>query len=271
MFLFFGCCFLLVSCKNDEDQSVKRDAKQLKPALELSLKSNEKGVKLAQKIERQAGGEVHQTATIKADYQGDQYVVSRNCGRFKIKRISTNAAQQTVTLTLSNVQLQKTVDGNVIKLTDSVQNQLVDQLLKHVFLLEFPFGINSQTVRKQYLKNETINGEKYAKLEVAFLRSRVKPAVIANYIIWINPETATVAFVANTSNSDKTEMEFRKAINPRLVNGIRVVDYEYYHLKTPNSATLSKLGFAFQQGKLKKIRQEEWHNLKVEISDRHCD
>src|SRR5690606_406146 len=82
------------------------------------------------------------------------------------------------------------------------------------------------------------------------------------YVYWFNKDTYFVDFLAYEFKVDGGGMRFREAYNPRVVGGIRFVDYNNFKPES-KSASLYELDSLFENDKLVKVSEIELKNIQV--------
>ena len=84
------------------------------------------------------------------------------------------------------------------------------------------------------------------------------------YLYWIDDQEFTVDYLAYNYHTDGGGVRFRKAVNPRTVEGIRFVDYENYSYEDKD-VKLTKLDSLFEAGKLKQFSIIKNEDIKVSL------
>lgn len=265
------CCFLLVSCKNEAKKDSEEASKPADSGLELNLKTNPKGETLIRELVEKAGGEKRETATVNFDSNPYSYQIIRNCGQFDIERNLINKRGDTVVLKLGNLDITKTINQKIQKLSDTTAARLKQNLRSKIYFTEIPFGLNAPGIRKKFLGEEEIDGKSFAKVKIAFIENRGSKPFLDQYVFWVDQESKTLTYLATTIDGDQNNLQFRKVENPRVLKGIRFVDYQVYQPEKHQTIALRDLAQAFEKGELKRINTDKITNIEVEISERDCD
>ncbi len=261
---------VLLSCRQDPK---KKAVKELDPSTKntpvLTLQSNAKGKALLDTLTRIYGTAHRMAATVQFQLKANTYRIKRNCGQFEFVQISVNSDKDTLVSKLTNTGFKQRVNGAEQKLSSNKERQSKEVLATLVRKAEFPFGLNSITVRKRYLGDEQVGRKWYEKIKIAFIRFYADPVDIQQSILWIDKENKTLTYTAAYRGAHQEKLRFQKLINPREINGIRFVDYELYRPKS-DTLTLEDAARAFQQNQLKKMKSINFTAIKVELSDRKC-
>ncbi|HCV81559.1 MAG TPA: deoxyribose-phosphate aldolase, partial [Zunongwangia profunda] len=131
---------------------------------------------------------------------------------------------------------------------------------------QLPYGLNGDAVNKNLLGKDSIKGKEYYEIKVTFNQDGGGTDYEDEYLYWINTSTFTVDYLAYSYHVNAGGIRFRAAFNPRIVNGLRFVDYKNYaedDLSTP----LENLDALYEAGKLKLFSEIITEDVKVNISE----
>ena len=129
-----------------------------------------------------------------------------------------------------------------------------------------PFGLNDPAVKKKFLKEATVKGKQYYKIEVRFSEEGGGEDFDDVFIYWIGKEDFLLDYLAYSYRVNGGGMRFREATNKRIVNGIRFVDYNNYKAKNA-STKLENLDKAFENSTLNKLSEINLENVTVTFSN----
>ncbi len=155
-----------------------------------------------------------------------------------------------------NDSLQVLADSTIQKYSESVNSV-------HYFV-QLPYGLNAPAAKKELLGEATIKGRKYYEIGVTFSEEGGGTDFEDTFVYWIGKETFYVDYFAYNYEVNGGGVRFREAYNPRVVEGIRFVDYNNYKpesLDTP----LTELDALFQQNKLELLSKIETENVEVTL------
>ncbi|WP_417364456.1 DUF6503 family protein, partial [Galbibacter sp.] len=110
--------------------------------------------------------------------------------------------------------------------------------------------------------------KKYYEVKVTFAQDGGGTDHEDEYMYWIAKDNFTVDYFAYKFYTGEGGIRFRKAYNPRMVNGIRFVDYENYKLEPWKSVDLQNIEELFEAGKLELLSKIETEAISVEISEK---
>ena len=117
---------------------------------------------------------------------------------------------------------------------------------------------------KKLIGEDEIKGKNYYEIEVTFSEEGGGTDFDDSFVYWINKETFTVDYLAYKYATNGGGVRFREAYNPRVVEGIRFVDY--YNFKPDNKeVSLPELDQLFTDEKLVLLSKIETKNVKVII------
>lgn len=212
-----------------------------------------------------AGGEKYENANIEFIFREGRFTSQRKDGIYEFTRLQEDSLG-VVKDVLDNEGLERFREGKKVKLSDSLASSIAESVNSVHYFVQLPFGLAGDAVQKKLLGEDTINGKEYYEIEVTFRQEGGGKDHEDIYVYWIQKGDFTVDFLAYRFFVNEGGIRFRKAVNPRVINGIRFVDYENY--KTEDLSTpLQKLDELYEEGKLTKVSQIENEILKVEIED----
>ncbi len=130
--------------------------------------------------------------------------------------------------------------------------------------MQLPFGLNDEAVKKELVGKDTINDKVYHEIKVTFKQDGGGVDHEDVYMYWMKCRNFTVDYLAYRFFVNDGGIRFRKAVNPRIVEGIRFVDYENYKTDDLNTP-LAQLDDLFMNGQLTKVSDIENENINVKI------
>ena len=213
-----------------------------------------------------AGGENYEQANIEFIFRKTRYTSKRADGQYEFTRNITDSTGTTYYDVLNNEGFTRYYQDEKVEISDSLAGVYSESINAVHYFVQLPYGLNDPAVQKELLGQDTINNKIYHEIQVTFKQEGGGADHEDIYMYWIEKDDFTVDYLAYRFFVDDGGIRFRKAVNPRLVNGIRFVDYENYktdELDTP----LENLDDLFQKGQLTKVSQIENEILKVEVQD----
>lgn len=266
----FILSFLLISCKNDSTKQTDSEDTTEVVMPELSIISNKEGKKIIRTLE-DAGDKNRETADILYNYKGQNYRIDRNCGWFEFMHDLSETGSDEV-WKIDNMEVVQFINNRPRRdLADSTKLRLTKNLRKKLFLLELPFGLNSPTVQKEFLRNEEINGKSLAKLKVEFIEDNYEQPYLVKAVFWVDEKTEEVIYLAIKFGEETSPISFLKPINKRVIKEVKFTDYEVYHPKRNKHFALEDLAKAFENDKLDQDETMEYQNIQVTLSENNCD
>ena len=236
---------LLISCQQEEELS---EADRI----------------IAQAIEK-AGGEKYENAIIEFQFRENFYTSNRKEGLYELTRLRKDSLGQIEDI-LTNEGIRSIREEKEVVMPDSVSTAIAESVNAVHYFVQLPFGLQNDAVITELVGQDTINNKIYHEIKVTFKQEGGGADHEDVYMYWIEKDDLTVDYLAYRFFVNDGGIRFRKAVNPRMVNGIRFVDYENY--KTEDLSTpLKNLDDLFQKGQLIKVSQIENEILKVEIQD----
>ena len=233
-----------------------------------------KGQKTAQEIVNEAidvaGGELYDKAIISFRFRDKEYISRRDNGLYSLERIDrTKDSDREIRDVVTNKGLVRTVDNCIINVADSLVARISDGVNSVHYFANLPYGLNDNAVIKEKVGEENIKGKDYYLIKVTFKKEGGGTDFEDEFLYWINKKEYTIDYLAYKYAVNGGGIRFREAYNPRVVNGLRFVDYNNYKendLKTP----LQSLGKLFETGKLTKVSVIELKDINVYINYGCC-
>ncbi len=220
---------------------------------------------IMQKVIDVAGGEKYDEASIDFVFRENYYTSKRRNGRFEFTRTVKDSLGDETKDILDNDKVRRFVNGKEVKLSDSLATVIGESVNSVHYFVQLPYGLNGDAVHKELLGEDDINGKKYYELQVTFEQEGGGKDHEDVYLYWIEKKDYTVDYMAYRFFVNDGGIRFRVAKNPRVLEGIRFVDYENY--KTDDLDTpLQLLDDLYLQGKLTKVSHIENDIKKVVIN-----
>ena len=209
-----------------------------------------------------AGGDRYYNSKIEFDFRDKSYCAVRGEGDFRLERQSVTDSMVTTDI-LTNDYFLRFQNEELLKLPDSTKTSLSNSVNSVHYFSVLPYGLNDDAVKKKYLGEVTIRDKKYHKIQITFAEEGGGTDFDDVFIYWIHVETFSVDYLAYEFHVNGGGMRFREAINERIVNGIRFVDYNNYK-PSKEGYKVHQLDSLFEASKLELLSKIELENLSVE-------
>ncbi len=245
-YLFFIVFLILASCNSSEERS---EAEQI-----------------IDKVIEKAGGEKYAKADIEFTFRKTRYTSNREDGKYEYTRNITDSTGTTYYDVLNNEGFTRYHQDEKVNISDSLAGVYAESVNAVHYFVQLPYGLHDPAVIKELVGEDTINNKAYQEIRVTFKEEGGGKDHEDEYMYWVNKEDLTIDYLAYRFFVNDGGIRFRKAVNPRVVKGIRFVDYENY--KTDDlSVQLEDLDEMFQKGQLTKVSEIKNEDLKVEIKE----
>lgn len=211
-----------------------------------------------------AGGERYNNAEIDFVFRKRKYRSKREGGKFQLERIMTDSLGNKVHDILDNEGLERYVNDRVVQLSDSMKTVYGNSVNSVHYFVQLPFGLNAAAANKKLIGKDSIGGREYYEVKVTFSANGGGTDHEDEYLYWIDTQTFKVDYLAYNFETNDGGIRFRKAYNPRIIKGIRFVDYQNYKyedLSTP----LSQLDSLFEARELELLSVIETEDVEVEL------
>ena len=212
-----------------------------------------------------SGADKVSTAAIDFDFRNRHYTAVRNKGKFSLIRITKNETTETKDI-LSNGGFERYRNDEFIIVPDSMATRYSGSVNSVHYFAVLPFGLNDAAVKKKLLKEATIKGKTYYKIEVRFSEDGGGEDFDDVFVYWINKQDFKIDYLAYSYHVNGGGKRFREATNERIINGIRFVDNNNYKAKNA-STKLENLDKAFENSGLEKLSEINLKNVQVVLLD----
>ncbi|AVR45829.1 deoxyribose-phosphate aldolase [Christiangramia fulva] len=228
-------------------------------------KSNETAQEIVDKAIENAGGEKYENAEISFDFRNISYRSSRKAGKFRLERFQKDTLLGEIHDVLDNKGFARYLGESKIELPDSLVQAYTNSVNSVHYFMELPYGLNDPAVNKKLIGKDSIEGREYYEIRVTFDKQGGGEDHQDEYLYWIDTQNFGVDYLAYNYETEGGGVRFRKAINPRRIEGIRFVDYQNYGYNDIN-VELSKLDNLYEAGQLFKVSDIRNKNIEVNLN-----
>ncbi|WP_378187234.1 DUF6503 family protein [Aquimarina sp. W85] len=230
----------------------------------LSPVHSQTAATIVDQVIEKAGGSSYDQAVIHFTFRGQKFRSQRNFGMYTLERTIVKESDQ-INDIVSNYGLERLINGCVIPVEDSLVTKISDNVnAVHYFAL-LPFGLNAPAVNKKFIGETIIDNKVYYKIEVTFNKDGGGTDYEDEFMYWIDKDTYNVDYFAYRYAVNGGGIRFRKAINPRVINGLRFVDYINYKTDVLETS-LEKLTELYTLNKLTKVSEIILEDINVHIA-----
>ena len=212
-----------------------------------------------------SGADKVSAAAIDFNFRNRHYTAIRNKGKFSLIRITKNETTETKDI-LSNDGFERYRNDAFVIVPDSMSTRYSGSVNSVHYFAVLPFGLNDTAVKKKLLKEATVKGKTYYKVEVSFSEDGGGEDFDDVFVYWINKQDFKIDYLAYSFHVNGGGKRFREATNERIINGIRFVDNNNYKAKNA-STKLENLDKAFENSGLVKLSEINLENVQVELLD----
>ncbi|SRX55448.1 DUF6503 family protein [Aequorivita sp. CIP111184] len=234
--------FVLLSCKTEKKQLTAQ--------------------KIIDKTIENAGGKKYDAANIAFSFRDADYSSHRENGLFELRRSFTDSLGE-ITDVLTNSEFERFINGTKLILPDSTASKYANSLNSVHYFVQLPFGLNEAAVQKELVGEAEIDGKKYYKIKVTFTKEGGGTDHEDLYMYWIHESDFTADYFAYKFYTGEGGIRFRQAYNPRVINGLRFVDYKNYKVEPWESVDLKTVDSLFEAGELELLSEIKTENVSV--------
>ncbi len=217
--------------------------------------------KIIDKAIAASGGDKYLNSTVEFDFRERHYIAKRNEGVFSYERITKDSVNITHDF-LSNDGFRREINGVQVEVIDSMKTRYSASVNSVLYFALLPYGLNDASVQKRFLGETQVEGKNQYVVEVTFTQDGGEDHEDV-FIYWINKKEFTIDYMAYSfAENDGEGYRFRKAYNPRRINGILFFDYINY--KPTGEAKLTDLEELFRRNELEELSKIELLNIQVQ-------
>lgn len=221
---------------------------------------------IAKAIEN-AGGKNYEKAEIHFTFRENKYSSKRDGGLYEYTRTIKDSLGEARDV-LTNEGFRRLRGEREETLHDTLKANFANSVNSVHYFVQLPYGLDAPAVQEELVGQDTISGEPYYEVKVTFDQEGGGTDHEDEYMYWVHQEDFTVDYLAYRFYVNEGGIRFRKAIEPRMVGGIRFVDYENYKLQNNwETVDLKELDELFMQDRLELVSMIETEVEKVEIQD----
>lgn len=242
-YLLFGLLVLFFSCANNEHP--------------------EKATQIIEKTIAKACSGNCENVRIQFRFRGRIYQSTRRGGLFELVRVTADSVN-IIRDVLSNEGFRRYRNDSLISIPDSMAVKYANSVNSVHYFMQLPYGLQADAVQETYLGTTEIKGQKYETIQVGFQQEGGGKDYEDKFLYWIHNERYTIDYFAYSYTTDGGGIRFREAINPRVLEGIRFVDYHNYKPKSTTVA-LPDLPQLFEEGELELLSTIENEDIRVTL------
>lgn len=193
--------------------------------------------------------------------RGRDYTASLHNGAFEYTRQYTDTSGA-YAATLTNLGLVETRNGAPILYSTKDSISRAGGVNSVIYFSLLPIFLKDEAVNICCMQREVIDGKAYDRLEVRFSQDGGGTDNDDVYLYWIDPLDGSMDFLAYSFQVNERGTRFRKATNPRRVNGVLFQDYiNFIGPSDPDSLTY--ISSAYRENRLDTLSLIELENLSV--------
>ncbi len=227
-------------------------------ACNTSLKDPQKIIDKAIEV---AGGEKYLHTTIEFDFRDRHYIAQREGGKYSYERIFKDSVNTTHDF-LTNDGFKREINNVILEVADSMKVKYTSSVNSVMYFALLPYGLNDAAVQKKFMGETSIDSVEYYIIEITFAQEGGGEDHEDVFMYWINKKDFTIGYMAYSyEEADGVGLRFRKAYNPRNVNGILFLDY--VNLKPKGKTEITALEELYKKGELDELSKIELINIQV--------
>jgi hypothetical protein len=226
----------------------------------LSCSENDKAQEVVDQAIEHAGGDLYNHSEISFRFRDIDYSARHKDGLYEYIRVFENE-DGLVRDVLNNEGFYREINDERVEVVDSMAAKYARSVNSVIYFALLPDALNDPAVIKEYLGKKQIDGTTYDKIRVTFMEDGGGKDHEDEFIYWFDEETGAMDYLSYLYFTDGGGMRFRKAYNPRVINGIRFTDFINY--EPTDTVSVRNMDDAFLKGTLKELSLIELENIQV--------
>ncbi|MEX0996547.1 MAG: DUF6503 family protein [Flavobacteriaceae bacterium] len=218
--------------------------------------------KVIDKTIETAGGNLYENAEVTFTFRNIIYKSVRQNGQYSLQRILPDTLNTLDILT--NEGFHRLQNGDRVSLPDSLAFRYMESVNSVHYFNQLPYGLNDSAVKKKLLPSASIKAKDYYKVEVTFSEYGGGVDFEDIFIYWISKDDFTVDFLAYQFFTNDGGIRFRESYNPRVIEGIRFVDYKNFRPKEKD-VDFYKVDKLYENGELVELSLIETEKINVRL------
>lgn len=241
----------LLSCEDEDRRQTVQEAQEIEEIIKKTIEV--------------AGGENYKRATITFKFRDRIYISKRRGLEFSLERHSTEISDS-IRDVVSNSGFQRYVNDSLHIIPDSLLTRYNKEIKTVHYFAHLPYGLDNRGLVKDLVGDTQIKGEPYFQLKMTFGQAAPGVAGHDEFMFWIHKNDFTLDYLAYKFVEEEEGIRFRAACNPRVINGIRFVNYRNFTFQDPTTE-LSELDELYESDQLELLSTIDTEILEVEVKE----
>jgi hypothetical protein len=209
------------------------------------------------------GGDLFQKVRISFDFRERHYTILKNPSRFEYSREFTDSTGLVLDV-LNNEGFVRTINGKEVAVTEERKRAFSNSVNSVAYFAFLPYGLNDPAAKKSWFAETELEGQTYDIIKVTFDEEGGGDDFEDEFMYWINRENSQLDYLAYSFHTEGGGVRFRKAVNSRMVDGIRIQDYENY-MPADKATPLEEMESLYKSDELKLLSEILLENVEVEV------
>ncbi|MCR9183006.1 MAG: deoxyribose-phosphate aldolase [Flavobacteriaceae bacterium] len=209
-----------------------------------------------------AGADLYENAEVTFTFRNIIYKSVRQNKQFSLQRILPDTLN-TIDI-LTNEGFYRLQKSERVSLPDSLAFRYMESVNSVHYFNQLPYGLNDPAVQKKLLPSVSIKGKDYFKVEITFSEEGGGVDFEDIFLYWISKDDFTVDYLAYQFFTNEGGIRFRESYNPRVIEGIRFVDYKNFRPKEKD-IDFYKIDELFENDELVELSLIETEKITVRL------
>jgi Family of unknown function (DUF6503) len=210
-------------------------------------------------------GQRLENAEMTFDFRDRSFRIRRNNGVFEYERRYVDSTGANVMELLSNDGLIREINGEVVELDSASYRSAETAVNSVVYFALLPLPLNDPAARKQLLGTSVMDGKTYHELEVTFAPEGGGRDYDDRFIYWIDVESGALDYLAYYFHVNDGGSRFRKAVNIREIEGVRIADYLNFRSSDLTLDNIEQYDAHYSTGTAELVSEINLENVQIRL------
>ncbi len=209
-----------------------------------------------------SGGELFNSFEVSFHFRDIDYFGMRMEGKYSYERVIGDSIHDV----LNNEGFARSIHNQEVQLVDSMSGKYGRSVNSVLYFALLPYGLNDDAVLKEWIGETVLDDYPYDKIKVSFKQEGGGDDFQDEFLYFINKETHHIDFLGYNYETDGGGVRFRKAKNPRIVNGIRFQDYDNFKPEIDKIMPVEQLDSLYKTGTMELLSEIVLENVQVKVN-----
>lgn len=201
------------------------------------------------------GGQAFDTLDVSFQFRDKTYEIHLKEGNYAYSRLFNDSTANKIVDLLTNEGFLRKINDSSVSLSAKDSSAYANAVNSVQYFALLPYGLQQPAVNSELLPNQNIAEKAYSVVKITFSKAEGGEDYDDEFVYWFDEEDFSMDYLAYSYNTNGGGIRFRKAYNPRTVEGVVFQDYENY--KAEKGTALIQIPELYKKGELKLLSKIE--------------